>query len=162
MRSGLLLLCVCVAGCAQVQAPLDALFKRSETPAQPVGEPLSAIPADVASPVAATGQPPDALDTTTDTERAAAERQTGQGRALGTTVAALGDPARPGFWIETPLVSIETKGRVSYAGAGTTANVTLLPLDAPQTAGSRLSLAAMRVLEAPLTDLVEVEVFAEG
>ena len=37
--------------------------------------------------------------------------------------------------------------------------VTLIPIEGPRTAGSRMSLAAMQALGAPLGDLVEVDVF---
>ncbi len=81
-------------------------------------------------------------------------------RALGTTIASLGDPADPGFWLKTPLVDVEGPGRVDYPAAGTSVAVTLIPLDGPSTGGSRLSLPAMRLLQAPLTGLPEVTVFA--
>ncbi|MHA6345602.1 hypothetical protein ACXYMW_08830, partial [Roseivivax sp. CAU 1761] len=67
-----------------------------------------------------------------------------------------------GFWLETPLVSAETKGRVVYPQTGKSAQVDLIPIGGAATAGSRISLAAMRLIEAPLTDLPTVEVFAGG
>lgn len=78
---------------------------------------------------------------------------------LGVTVASLGDPGRDGFWIETPLVSTPGKGRVSYEKSGRTVKVDLIPIEGPATAGSRLSLAAMRLLDAPLTGLPEVKLY---
>lgn len=74
------------------------------------------------------------------------------------TVAALGDPTRPGLWMETPLVSTERRGRITLAGTGASAEVTLIPIDAENTAGSRLSLEGFRALGAPLTELVELSV----
>jgi len=80
--------------------------------------------------------------------------------SLGRTVASLGDPARPGAWLETPLVRNDQPGEVHYQGKGV--SVTLIPADAPVGAGSRLSVAAMQALGAPLGDLIEVEVIAGG
>lgn len=79
---------------------------------------------------------------------------------LGRTIASLGDAAQPGLWLKTPLVSAEQPGRVYYAQTNTTVDVTLIPIDGPDTAGSRLSLAAMQALGAPLTGLPEVDVFS--
>ncbi|MDF1802796.1 hypothetical protein [Thalassovita sp.] len=80
---------------------------------------------------------------------------------LGVTVASLGDPAKEGFWIETPLVTSSAKGHVSYAKSGRTVKVDLIPIDGPATAGSRLSLSAMRLLDAPLAGLPEVKVYRD-
>lgn len=104
------------------------------------------------------------FDTTTADERrkaAAAPQPTGE-QALGDTIASLGDPAKPGFWLETPLVKTAQKGRVFNPATGKSANVDLIPIDGPATAGSRISLAAMRLVEAPLTDLPTLQVFAGG
>lgn len=104
------------------------------------------------------------FDTTSAEDRqaaAAASAPTGE-QALGSTVASLGDPARPGFWIETPLVSAPGQGRVLYPETGKSARVELIPIAGPATAGSRLSLAAMRLIGAPLTGLPEVEVYSGG
>jgi hypothetical protein len=76
--------------------------------------------------------------------------------ALGETVASLGNPSEPGLWLKTPLVKAQTLGRVSYNGKS--ANVTLIPIEGPATAGSRMSLQAFQTLGAPLTDLVTVSV----
>lgn len=80
---------------------------------------------------------------------------------LGVTVASLGDPSRDGIWIETPLIKSPGKGRVTYVKSGRTVKVDLIPIDGPATAGSRLSLAAMRLLDAPLTGLPEVQVYRD-
>ena len=107
----------------------------------------------------------DEFDTTTEEERTAAVEaaQSGGGdRDLGTTVASLGAAADPGFWMKTPLVDSPGKGRVEYPAKGTTVAVDLIPLDAEPGSGSQLSLAAMRLLEADLTGLPEVRVFATG
>jgi hypothetical protein len=104
------------------------------------------------------------FDTTTQQEReaAAAPAEVAGERLLGTTIVSLGDPARPGFWIETPLVSSAAIGRVTFAGTGQSSQVDLIPIDGPATAGSRMSLAAMRLIGVPLTGLVEVQVFSGG
>ncbi|WP_090026619.1 hypothetical protein [Lutimaribacter saemankumensis] len=103
----------------------------------------------------------EALDTTTAEERAAAASPAAGGaRDLGATIATLGDPARPGFWLETPLVRSPAKGRVEYDGKS--AQVDLIPIDGAATAGSRLSLAAMRLIGAPLAGLPEIRVFTDG
>jgi hypothetical protein len=79
--------------------------------------------------------------------------------SIGSTVASLGDPARPGFWMETPLVSSPTRGSVLYRPNGRRLNLDLIPIDGPASGGSRLSLSAMRMLDAPLTGLPRVDVF---
>lgn len=78
--------------------------------------------------------------------------------ALGKTVASLGSPAESGLWLKTPLVAQGQVGKVSYNGK--TIDVTLIPIDGPDTAGSRLSLQGFQALGAPLTELIEVTVSA--
>lgn len=97
------------------------------------------------------------FDTTTAEQRAAAAAPAAGGRLLGTTVASLGDPARPGFWIMTALAETTGAGRLVYPATGKSVEVELLPLES---GSSRVSLAALRVLEAPLTDLPTLEVYA--
>jgi len=102
-----------------------------------------------------------ALDTTTAAQRReAATPVAGQAAAqqLGSTVASLGSPAVPGFWLETPLVSAQAQGRVTNTANGKSSAVTLIPIEGPATAGSRLSLPAMRLIEASVTDLVQLDV----
>lgn len=141
-----------------------ALF--TEQPERPDAQ----APQDEVRPVArpeAASRPPsgartaDALDTTTDEERQAASAPAASGaRDLGVTVASLGDPARSGFWLETPLVSAPAKGRVEFEGQS--AQVDLIPIEGPESGGSRISLSAMRLIGAPLTGLPEVRVSVEG
>lgn len=100
------------------------------------------------------------FDTTSKDERAAALQPAIGARKLGTTIASLGNPAAPGFWLETPLVSENTPGRVVYPATGTSVSVDLIPIGGPKTGGSRISLAAMRLLGAPLTGLPELIVYA--
>lgn len=79
--------------------------------------------------------------------------------SIGTTVASLGDPGRSGFWLETPLVSEPTRGSVLYRPTGRRLNLDLIPIAGPASGGSRISLSAMRMLDAPLTSLPQIEVF---
>ena len=78
---------------------------------------------------------------------------------IGQTVATLGDPTVPGFWLRTPLVGEEGKGRVVNDKTGASVQVDLVPMGGERGAGSQLSLASMRLLGGSLTDLPEVTVF---
>ena len=103
------------------------------------------------------------FDTTTAAERKAALVPTtvssGE-REIGHTIASLGNPARPGFWLETPLVSLPTKGRVLYRATGRSVAIDLIPTGGDAGSGSRISLPALRLLGAPLTGLPELIVYA--
>lgn len=102
----------------------------------------------------------DEFDTTTEAERVAALAGLPAGeRELGRTVASLGNPAAPGFWLETPLVSEVMQGRVVYPPTGNSVAVELRPISGPATAGSRVSLPTLRLLGAPLTGLPELTVY---
>ena len=143
-----LLLVVLCSGCAvieQIERPNDA---------SSAGD----TQATSAPPPPASARTVEDFDTTTRAERVAATTTDTGGRRLGRTVASLGDPTRPGFWIMTPLVDAEGAGRLEYPAKGTSVEVTLLPAEG---GSSRVSLAALRLLEAPLTDLAELEVFAK-
>lgn len=151
---------VMLSGCADMGG-----FLKPKDRAEP-----AAVPADPGAPLETVApKPPPAnavseedFDTTSAQEReAAAEKPAGGETLLGTTVASLGDPARTGFWLETPLVDAPAKGRVEYPANGKSAQVDLIPIDGPATAGSRISLAAMRLIEAPLTELPELRVFRQ-
>ena len=101
------------------------------------------------------------FDTTTEAQKAAARAAPVAAEvALGTTIASLGAPGEPGFWLKTPLVSKVRSGRVLFADTGQSAQVELRPIEGPATAGSQLSLSAFRLINAPLTALVELQVFA--
>ena len=95
-------------------------------------------------------KPPEALDKTTETQLAAAQVQAPpkDGRDLGQVVASLGSPAEPGFWLRTALVTEAAKGFVS-TDTGATLAVDLIP----DAGGARMSLAAYRALNLPLTAL---------
>ena len=155
--------CVILAGCGF----------RGLAP-EPVAVPEVAVAVDATRPMA---RPQDGLkappagartaaqfDTTTVADRLAAleaAKAPVTGGPLGKTVASLGDPAQPGLWLETPLVEAVRMGRVVYLATGKAAVLELRPIAGASGAGSRLSLAAMRLLEAPLTGLPELEVFSE-
>ncbi len=131
------------------------------------GAPASGEPAGCAGEPAAGGAPPpsartvEEFDTTTAAERkAAAAAPVPKAAALGRTIASLGDPAEPGFWLETPLVTEVRKGHVVLPATGASAEVELRPIAGPASAGSRISLAALRLLGVALTDLPEIEVYA--
>lgn len=154
------LISVSVAACAQEPGSSGPFGQQ-----QPV-EDAAQAPAETAplnaTTVSVQANTPEALDTTTEEERAeaVAEAQaTGGAQALGSTIASLGSVAEGGIWIKTPLVKTTAKGRVDYPEKGTSVAVELIPLDGDPGAGSRLSLAAMRLLEADLTSLPEVQVF---
>lgn len=100
------------------------------------------------------------FDTTTAEDRVAAQVEPISGeRALGRTVATLGNPAEAGFWLETPLVNKVTQGRVVSVATGESVAVELRPITGPAGAGSRISLAALRLLNVGLAGLHELDVF---
>lgn len=140
-----------VAPPAQTGAQLDV------SPAGPV--------ATSAPPPSRSAKTPEALDTTTPaqrTEAAAPVRPSARAKNLGTTIASLGSPTEPGFWLKTPLVKTHTQGRVTNTANGKSSAVTLIPIGGPVTGGSRMSLPAMRLIEASLNELTEVEVTIDG
>jgi hypothetical protein len=94
----------------------------------------------------------DDFDTTTAAVRQAATQVVAGGTAIGTTIATLGAPADPGIWVKTPLVTQVTQGRIRYQGR--VINAELRPSGGVAGSGSQISLAAMRLIAAPLTGLV--------
>src|SRR5690606_13112852 len=64
------------------------------------------------------GASAEAFVTTTPAERAAALAGPAPGAEarLGTTIASLGNPAEPGLWLQTPLVSSTRPGRIRLKG----------------------------------------------
>lgn len=141
-----------LAACAQI-----GLAPPVNSPGQDTIRPMPRPGAE--APISATGRTADALDTTSAEERAQAAAPTAGGARLGTTVASLGNPAEQGFWLETPLVSAPTQGRVVLPATGMSVKVELRPIPGDPGAGSRLSLAAMRLLGVALTDLPTIEVW---
>lgn len=155
-----------MAGCAQVsmvEKPVDGgtgLESEAQGPIRPHARPSDLdITARVAPPKSA--RTVEEFDTTTKAERTAATEKSQVSKDLGATVIGLGDPTQPGFWLKTPLVKTARKGLVSVVASGKSVQVDLIPIEGPKTAGSRISLAAIRLLGVPLTALSEVEVFRE-
>lgn len=103
------------------------------------------------------------FDTTDDAARNAAVAGAADAgaRRLGRTIATLGSAAEPGIWIKTPLVDGVVEGRADNPSAGTSIAVELRPAGGDPGAGSQVSLAAMRLLEAPLTGLPELILFTK-
>ncbi len=106
-----------------------------------------------------TARTAEAFDITTPAERAAAVQTNPQASTfLGETIASLGNPADTGIWLLTPLVDTVRSGRVQYGD--TSVVLELRPIRGEPTGASQLSLSAMRLLQAPLTELVRIDVFA--
>lgn len=123
---------------------------------------IEPVPNDTEVSATVTAPPPPAsartveqFDTTSEAERVAAAAPSAGGARLGEVVATLGDAATPGFWVETPLVDTVTTGRAVNVANGKSVEVELRPVQG----STRVSLAALRLLEAPLTELVTLEVF---
>lgn len=137
-----------LAGCGDL---LDRFRGDDAAPAALAPAPVSPIPP-------ASGNTAEALDSTTEAERAAALAAPAPAGAasLGRTIVSLGAVTEQGFWLRSPLVTAAGKGRVETAD-GKTAAVDLLP----GAGGAQLSLAAYRALGLGLTDLVEVTVYAQ-
>lgn len=106
----------------------------------------------------------EAFDTTSAAERAAAQATpTASAQAkLGRTVATLGNPADPGFWLETPLVKKRGPGRVVSVETGKAVALELRPIEGAAGAGSRISLPALRLLGVGLAGLHELDVYSGG
>jgi hypothetical protein len=147
-------LCFGLSGCGLVRSVFPG--------AEPESPALDAAPLESEQTVpSAQAQTVEEFDTTTEAQKEAARAAPESAeQALGETIASLGAPGEPGFWMKTPLVAQDQAGRVLFADTGKSVQVELRPLNGPSTAGSQLSLAAFRVIEAPLTALVELQVFA--
>ncbi|WIY25456.1 hypothetical protein [Parasedimentitalea psychrophila] len=107
----------------------------------------------LSAPAAVETAPLDDLSAAPQGDRAAAFSRS------ASTVAGLGDPTVPGLWMETPLVTVEQRALVRSA-TGAEVALTLRPIAGEASAGSRLSIEAMRSLGAPLTELVALMVSA--
>ncbi|MDV7142533.1 D-galactarate dehydratase [Tropicimonas sp. TH_r6] len=150
----IVLLVLAVAGCSEMTRTQSGNGPLSATAPTETGA-GTVVPATNATTV-------EQFDTTSSAERraaASAPADIAEVR-LGTTVASLGDPADPGFWAETGLVDQVTTGRLEFPGAGTSVKVELRPSGGSPGSGTRVSLPAMRVLEAPLTALPELVVYS--
>lgn len=147
----------------------DPLFAipQPNGPAATVGADVATGPAETLDLTPAPLPPPTArtvedFDTTSAEDRAeavAVDPQPAGETRLGTTNASLGSAAEPGIWLKTGLVSSLVPGRVEYPANGNTVNLELRPSGADASAASQMSLAAMRLLEIPLTALADVVVF---
>lgn len=126
-----------------------------------VAEPVETLDPTPPPPPPPTAVTVEDFDTTTaeDRQEALAAPEPAGEQALGTSIASLGNPADPGIWLSTPLVDTLQSGRIAWQG--NSVNVELRPSGGAAGSGSEISLAAMRLLTAPLTDLPEIEVFAE-
>lgn len=151
-----------LAGCARVPGNrLDAAPKAADqSDKRPAARPASLQTATLNP--AQSAKTAEQFDTTTSEQRSHAVQPAtpvGGERRLGATVGTLGNPAESGFWLKTPLVSKPGKGRVEYPATGKSVAVDLVPIDGPKTAGSRVSLATLRLLGAPLTGLPDLIVY---
>jgi hypothetical protein len=147
-----------LAACAQLSIPPHQGAPGARVPA-PAPE-ATVAPAAIAPAPPAAARTPEQFDTTTPEERAAAAAGgTAGGALLGETVATLGNPAEPGFWLLTPLVDAPTTGRIVAVATGQAAEVELRPSGGAPGSGSEVSLAAIRLLGVPLTDLAVLQVY---
>lgn len=162
--TAIMLVGLALAGCDMVPFQQEERPRSDAAPPEGTTRPQARPEATSARVPAQGARTADQFDTTTPEERrqAAAAPAGGGEKLLGETVASLGDPAAPGFWLETPLVKTRRQGRVLNPATGKSAQVDLVPIEGPATGGSRVSLAAMRVLGAALTDLPTLRVFAGG
>jgi hypothetical protein len=147
--------CLGLAGCANRGGVTDADLAPAAGQVRPMPRPGGASMPGAGAVTA------EQFDTTTEAERAAALAGPVGGEArVGRTVATLGNPADPGFWLETPLVSTARPGRVVAVATGESVQVELRPIEGDPGAGSRISLPALRLLGVGLTGLHELDVFA--
>lgn len=147
---------VLLAGCAQLP------FDQGEPPVVTPQETTTTIdPLNPPAPPPPEARTVDQFDTTTAAQRdaAAAAPPVAAETALGTVIATLGDPADPGFWIKTGLVSAPRAGRLQDPATGASVQVELRPLDGAADTDGQTSLAALRTLGVPLTGLPELQVY---
>ena len=165
-----LTLAALIGGCAQLPLPDLLRPKGAETAASVAAEadaeavdpglpeplPTAAAPVPPAQVAAA----PAALDTVTEAEKDAARATAAAstGGVLGDVTVALGDPADPGLWVKSALVTSEQPGTVR-TGGGDAIAVVLKPLGSGA-GGPQISLAALRALGLPLTGLHPVTLAA--
>lgn len=145
--------CLGIAGCTGID--MNNILPRPPHLVQPADTPSATPNTPPAPPMNATTV--NEFDTATEADKMAAVAPApAPAGSLGTTVANLGDPTTPGFWVETPLVSSETEGRVQSKATGRTVKVTLRPTNS---GGSRISLSALQLLDLDLSGLHELVVF---
>ncbi len=158
----LMAIAVLLSGCARLNWPETVRSGKAGPPPAPAPKPE--MPANGVAPVPASARTVEDFDTTTSAQKKAATSNAaaGGGTDLGLTIASLGAPSEPGFWLKTPLVSAPAKGRAVYPATGKSVELDLIPIDGPRTAGSRMSLSAMRLVGAPFTGLPEIRVYRGG
>lgn len=143
------------------EPPVAAIFAPGEDVLRPQPRGAGGIGTGTSAPLRPQGRSAEALDTTSAAERAAARAAPQRsGAALGETLASLGPPTEPGFWLRTGLVDRPRQGRVALAD-GSGVALELRPSGNAPGSGSQISLAAMRALGVPLTQLVTLQVFAD-
>ena len=146
---------VLISGCAEITDRIPD-FGRAEVPPSVVTTETASVGARIPPKNARTVEQ---FDTTSAVERQAAIRTSGgSGGYLGMTIASLGAPTVPGFWLKTPLVDAEIVGRIRLTSGGDTIEVMLQPRESAGS-GSQISLPAMRLLGVPLTALPELNVY---
>ncbi len=145
-----------LGGCAALQEAFAPAPAPEAAPESAV-ETLDPTPPPPPPPAANTAAEFDTTNAEDRAEALAAPEPAGE-RTLGTTLATLGSPVDPGIWLKTPFVQNVTEGRVEYRGRSV--NLELRPSGGAAGSGSQLSLPAMRLLEAPLTGVLELTVFA--
>lgn len=151
MRFTVLALLLLATACTRFN-PVE-MFRRGDPASLPPPEVVEVV---VAPPPPSGARTVEQFDTTTETQRAAAtDISPAAEEALGSIVVSLGPPGEVGLWLQTPQVDAPRAGRI-VAPNGKEALVELRPGEG----GARLSLAAMRLLDLPLTDLPMIRVYA--
>lgn len=155
-----LMMTLVLAGCEMASGPvcLDCT---------PAGEPVAVLPGEgeVTAEALPAGEPVratiDGNPVTTQPIAAAAAVTAAPvaAGALGSVVASLGDPARKGLWLETSLVTVQSKGRVALAD-GKSVDVDLIPVAGAAGSGGRLSIEAYKALGLKITELPVLTVSA--
>ncbi len=115
------------------------------------------------APPASVSAKPAALDTVSEAEKNAARAAAAAapaGGELGQVTVSLGDPAEPGLWVKSALVTSERTGTVR-TGSGESIAVMLKPLES-EASGAQISLPALRALGLPLTGLHPVTLASAG
>ncbi len=149
LNSLLLAAVLALAGCGNSG---DGANADSDLPGGPGVEAVDIgveAPTELAVPSGRGTDPPDTLDATLGSG----------GEFLGMTIASLGDPNNSGLWVRSPLVSERTQGHVHYSVSSRTVRVELIPSGGATGSGSQVSLAVMRLLDAPLEGLLELAVY---
>ncbi|PWJ12521.1 hypothetical protein [Jannaschia seohaensis] len=148
--AAILLVPLVLGACAKL--PFGAEEEASTPPPQAASAP-ERTPAPVARPDVATAAP-EAFDTVSEAEKEAARvaaQSAPTGGELGRVTVSLGDPADPGLWVKSALVTSEQPGTVRTE-TGEAIAVTLRPIG-DGAGGPQISLPALRALGLPITGL---------